>query len=90
MTMRFWGILIITLGSVAIYEDLILKMIRLFQRIGLIDKQHLFSAGNGFEYTYLESARIWALILLIVFLLCFTASYYRKHHEFFWNRIINP
>ena len=65
--MRFWGILIITLGSVAIYEDLILKMIRLFQRIGLINKRYLFSAGNGIEYTYLESARIWALILLGIY-----------------------
>ena len=88
--MRFWGTLIITLGSVAIYEDLILKTIRLFQRIGLIDKQHLFSAENGFEYTYLESARVWALILLIVFLLCLTILYYKKRHEFFWNKIINP
>ena len=88
--MRFWGMLITLLGSIAIYEDLILKMIRLFQRFGLIDQRYLFSAGNGFEYTYLESARIWALILLIVFLLCFTVLYYKKHHEFFWNRIINP
>ena len=84
--MGFWGILIITLGSLAIYEDLILKMIRLFQRIGLIDKQYLFSAGNGFEYTYLESARIWALILLIVFLLCFMVCYFKRRKNCFGMR----
>lgn len=61
--------MIIALGSLAIYEDLILKMIRLFQRIGLLDKQHLFSAGNGLEYTYLESARMWVLLLLLLLLL---------------------
>lgn len=77
--MRFWGILIITLGSVAIYEDLILKMIRLFQWIGLIDKQYLFSAGNGFEYTYLESARMWALILLTIQIACFFAMGNNNH-----------
>ena len=81
--MRFWGIMIIALGSLAIYEDLAVKLARICQETGIV-------SAEMNDVVYIESVRIWAFVLLLLFMTVFTILYYRKHHEFFWNDIINP
>ena len=81
--MKFWGIMIIALASLAIYEDLAVKLVRICQETGIV-------SADMNDVVYIESVRIWAFVLLLLFMTAFTILYYRKHHEFFWNDIINP
>ena len=81
--MRFWGIMIIALGSLAIYEDLAVKLASICQETGIV-------SADMNDVVCIESVRIWAFVLLFLFMVVFTVLYYRKHHEFFWNDIINP
>ena len=80
--MGFWGTAIIASGCLALYTDLAVRLVEMLQRTGLISSGAFV---NGYE-----SVRIAALVVLVVCVVAYTILYYRKHHEFFWNDIINP
>ena len=76
----------LTLVFAAVYTDLQLKLIWFYQDHGLIDQKYLFR-GDGFEYTYTESARMWAVILLLLLTVGWNIWYYRTHGDFIWNHL---
>ena len=79
--MGFWGTAIIASGCLAVYTDLAVRLVEALQKTGLISSDAFV---NGYE-----SVRIAALVVLVVCVAAYTIYYYKKHHELFWNRIIN-
>ncbi|MBR2578342.1 MAG: hypothetical protein IKE38_05350 [Erysipelotrichaceae bacterium] len=79
--MRFWRILIIASGCLAIYEDLAVKFVELLRKAGVVNER-VFENGS-------EPVRILAFAVLLISVVAFTVWYYNKHREFFWNSIIN-
>lgn len=77
--------LLLIIGLGALFNQMELRLIWFYQNIGLIDKKYMFHGGDGFEYTYIESARIWILILMLLLIVGWNIWYYRKHKYFFWE-----